>query len=405
MDSFHEIFGDLPDPRADNARHELVEVLFIVFLATLCGATSCSDMEEFGLSKEPLLRQILTLEHGIPSHDTFSRVFRMLDPKAFETAFQEFTAAFGAAAKMGRIKGVVAVDGKALRRAYEAGRSHMPKLMVSLWGAQTRMALANMLAPDNDEAGAALKLIELVALKGCVVTADALHCHREMAETIVGRGGDYVLAVKENQPGLLADAKAALAVLPKATVAATSRDNRHGRRESRSALVTSAPGMAAKHGFAGLKAVAKIVCRRGTDKPVERYFLLSRQCTAAELLGIVRAHWGIENGLHWALDVVLDEDLARNRKDHAPENLAVLRRMVLNVARAHPDTKTSLRLKINAPDGTKTFSSTSSVICDSPGLCRGGSRSLTFPAVHRRNSLCEPPSTREEFHRWTSTRA
>ena len=229
MDSFHEIFGDLPDPRADNARHELVEVLFIAFLATLCGATSCSDMEEFGLSKEPLLRQILALEHGIPSHDTFSRLFRMLDPKAFEAAFREFMTAFGVAAKLGRTKGVVAVDGKALRRAYEVGRSHMPKLMVSLWGAQTRMVLANMLAPDNDEAGAALKLIELVALKGCVVTADALHCHRKMAEAVTGRGGDYVLAVKDNQPRLLADAKAALAVLPKNAAPAGSRDSRHGR--------------------------------------------------------------------------------------------------------------------------------------------------------------------------------
>jgi predicted transposase YbfD/YdcC len=355
MDSFHEIFGDLPDPRADNARYELVEVLFIAFLATLCGATSCSDMEEFGLSKEPLLRQVLTLEHGIPSHDTFSRVFRMLDPKAFEAAFREFMAAFGVAAKLGGTKGVVAVDGKALRRAYEVGQSHMPKLMVSLWGAQTRMALANMLAPDNDEAGAALKLIELVALKGCVVTADALHCHRKMAEAVIGRSGDYVLAVKDNQPSLLADAKAALAALPQNAAPARSRDGRHGRQETRSALVTSVPGMAAKHDFPGLKAVARIVCRRGIDKPVERYFLLSRQCTAAELLRIVRAHWGIENGLHWALDVVLDEDLARNRKDHAPENLAVLRRMALNVARAHPDTKTSLRLKIKRAGWDESF--------------------------------------------------
>ena len=355
MDSFHEIFGDLPDPRADNARHELVEVLFIAFLATLCGATSCSDMEEFGLSKEALLRQVLTLEHGIPSHDTFSRVFRMLDPKAFEAAFREFMAAFGAAAKLGKTKGVVAVDGKSLRRAYEVGQSHMPKLMVTVWGTQTRMSLANMLAEGNDEAGAALKLMELVALKGCVVTADALHCHRKMAEAIVGRGGDYVLAVKDNQPSLLADAKAVLAVLPKTTEPARSEDGRHGRKESRQALVTSAPGMAEKHDFPGLKAVAKIVCRRGKDKPVERYFLLSRFYKADELLRIVRAHWGIENGLHWTLDVLMDEDLARNRKDHGPENLAVLRRMALNVARAHPDTKTSLRLKIKRAGWDENF--------------------------------------------------
>jgi predicted transposase YbfD/YdcC len=255
-------------------------------------------------------------------------------------------AAFGAAAKLGKTKGVVAIDGKSLRGAYEAGQSHMPRLMVAAWGAQTRMVLANVLAPNNDEAGAALQLIALLALKGCVVTADALHCHRKMAEAITGRGGDYVLAVKDNQPGLLRDAKVALAVLPQNVEPAKSADARHGRKETRAALVTSAPGMATKHAFAGLKAVAKIVCRRGKDKPVERYFLLSRQYTAAALLAIVRAHWGIENTLHWTLDVVMDEDLARNRKDYGPENLAVLRRMALNIARAHPDTKTSLRLKI-----------------------------------------------------------
>ncbi len=131
-------------------------------------------MEEFGLSKEALLRSILTLEHGIPSHDTFSRVFRLLDPKAFEAAFGRFTQAFGAAAKLGKTKGVVAVDGKSLRRAYEVGESHMPRMMVSLWGAQTRMTLASVLAADNDETQAALDALALVALKG-------LHRHRRRA--------------------------------------------------------------------------------------------------------------------------------------------------------------------------------------------------------------------------------
>ena len=347
MDRFHECFEDLPDPRADNARHDFLEVLFIAFLASLCGANGCTAMEEFGLAKEQLLRTILTLKHGIPSHDTFSAVFRLLDPKAFEAAFQKFTAAFASAAKLGKTKGVVAVDGKALRRAYEVGQSHMPKLMVTVWGAQSRIALANMLAENNDEAGAALTLIHLMALKGCVVTADALHCHREMARAVKEKGGDYVLAVKDNQPGLSADAKAAIAQAErKRTAAAQTKDARHGREESRKAIVVPVAIMAIKHDFPGLKAVAKILSCRGKEKPVERYFLLSRCYKPDELLRIVRTHWTIENGLHWPLDVVLDEDLARNRKDYGPENLAVLRRMVLNVARAHPDTKTSLRLKL-----------------------------------------------------------
>jgi len=355
LDRFHECFGDLVDPRADNARHELVEIVFIALLATLCGATCCSEMEEFGLAKETLLRTILTLEHGIPSHDTFSRVFRLLDAKAFEAAFGRFMQAFGAAAKLGKTKGVVAVDGKSLRRAYEVGQSHMPRMMVSLWGAQTRMTLASVLAPGNDETQAALEAIKLVALKGCVVTADALHCHADMAKAIIDKGGDYVLAVKANQPRLMADAKAALALLPPDTMPATTQDASHGRTENRAALVTSAKAMAKKHGFPGLAAVARITSRRGEDQPVERFFLLSRAYKAEELLAIRRQHWGIENTLHWTLDVVLDEDLARNRKDNAPANLAVLRRLALNIARAHPDKKTSMRLKLKRAGWDENF--------------------------------------------------
>jgi predicted transposase YbfD/YdcC len=271
----------------------------------------------------------------------------MLDPKAFAAAFQSFTHAFGAAAKLPLTQGVVAVDGKALRRAYETGQSHMPKVMVNLWAAQTRMSLATMLADNNNEADAAVKLIGLVALKGCVVTADALHCHREMARAIVAKGGDYVLAVKQNQPGLAADAQTLIAEAErKKAEIAQSEDADHGRTEHRIAIVAPAKHMAVKHDFPGLKAVARLTSRRGKDKKVIRYFLLSRPYKPGELLRIVRTHWTIENGLHWVLDVVLDEDLARTRKDYGAENLAVLRRMALNVARAHPDTKTSLNLKL-----------------------------------------------------------
>lgn len=347
MDTFYDCFSDLPDPRAANARHDLLELLFIAFVASLCGARSCTAMEEFGQAKEPLLRHILALKHGIPSHDTFSTVFRMLDPKAFERCFRQFTQAFGAAAKIGRTKGVVAVDGKALKRAYESGQSHMPKVMVSLWSAQARMTLATMLAKDNNEAAAAVQLIALVALKGCVVTADALHCHRAMAKAVTDKQGDYVLAVKNNQPGLLSDAKALLAEAEQNGAAVCqTQDNRHGRNESRIATMAPAKHMAVKHDFPGLKAVGKITSCRGGGKPAERYFLLSRPYKPHDLMRIARTHWSIENGLHWTLDVVLDEDLARNRKDYAPQNLAVLRRMALNVARAHPDTKTSLNLKL-----------------------------------------------------------
>lgn len=351
MERFAECFCDVPDPRAKNALHELTEILFISLLATLCGAKGCCDIALFAETKEALLRTVLVLKHGIPSHDTFSRVFRMLDPQAFEKAFRRFMLAFAEATE-----GVVALDGKALRRAYERGKSHMPPVMVTAWSAQTRMALANVLAPGNNEAAAALELINLLALKGCVVTADALHCHRAMASGIVERGGDYALAVKDNQPALLRDAKAIIASAEgKRTKSATTKDARHGREETRTAFVVLAPEMAKTHDFPGLKAVARIRSKRGKEKAVERYFLLTHCYTGSELLRIVREHWSIENGLHWPLDVVLDEDLARNRKDNAPANLAVLRRLALNVARAHPDTKVSLRGKFKRAGWDESF--------------------------------------------------
>ena len=356
MDRFAECFADLPDPRAENSLHDLTELLFIALLATLCGATSCSDMALFGRTKSYLLLPILKLKHGFPSHDTFSRVFRMLDPEAFERSFRTFMTSFAAAAKIERPHGVVALDGKALRRGYERGKSHMPPVMVTAWAAQTRMALANVLAPGNNEAAGALQVIELIQLKGCVVTADALHCHRAMAKAIVARGGDYVLAVKNNQPALRRDAKAAVSAgLRKGAASASTGETAHGRQEKRTAVVVAATGMAEKHNFPGLKAVARIVSKRGTDKVVERYFLMSRPYSRHEVLRIVRQHWTIENGLHWPLDVVLDEDLARNRKDNAPANLAVLKRLALNVVRAHPDTKTSLRGKLKRAGWDDSF--------------------------------------------------
>src|SRR6478752_2395391 len=347
MKRFAEIFSELPDPRAENALHDLRELLFIALLATLCGGTSCTDMALFARMKFYLLEPILELKHGLPSHDTFSRVFRMLDPAAFERCFRAFMKEFGAAAKIEPPRGVVAVDGKALRRGYERGKSHMPPVMVTAWAAQTRMALASALAPDNNEAAGAMQLIEILQLKGCVVTADALHCHRGMAKEIVERGGDYILAVKGNQPVLLAEAKAAIrAAERRHTRPITTVDADHGRKERRKALVAPVKDMAQQHDFPGLKAVARITSKRGSDKTVERYFVMSRAYSRTEVLRIVRTHWTIENGLHWPLDVTLDEDLARNRKDNGPANLAVLRRLALNVARADPDEKISLRGKL-----------------------------------------------------------
>jgi predicted transposase YbfD/YdcC len=335
-----ELFSGISDPRWRNTRHDLGEVLFIALAAVLCGAENCTDMAEFARTREAMLREVLKLEHGVPSHDTFSRVFRLLDPKGFASVFYRFAQGFGAQAKL---EGVVAFDGKSLKRCYEKGKCHMPPLMVSAWGAQTRMTLATRLAEGGNEVAAALELLSLFDLKGCTVTADALHCHRAMAEAVVAARGDYALAVKANQPALLRDAQKAIAAGKNAKHAQTEAVE-HGREEYRRVTVVDAPHLGRTHDFAGAKAVACIRSKRDGEH-AERFYLLSRRYDPPQVLRIVREHWGIENRLHWALDVVLGEDGDRTRKDNAPPNLAILRRLALNILRTNND-PTPLRRKI-----------------------------------------------------------
>ena len=353
MDRFEDAFGTLPDPRAPNARHELSEILVIALAAVLCGAESCADMADFGSSKEPLLRQFLRLEHGIPSHDTFSRVFRLLDPVAFEAAFRQFMGEFAK-----KLQGVVAIDGKALRGAFERGRRTTPLHLVNVWAAEARLAVAQRVAPNRNEVAAALEVLQLLSLEGCTVTADALHCHAGMASGILAREGQYVLALKENQSALFAEAQSLLEPMAENALVEGSARASHGRQEQRSAVVVPAAELADKHAFPGIAAVGRVELRRrlnGKDEPpMVRYFLLSRVLSPTELVAITRSHWTIENQLHWVLDVVFDEDRARSRKDNAPANLALLRKLALNMLRAHPD-KASIRRKIKKAGWNDAF--------------------------------------------------
>lgn len=333
MQRFAEIFAVLPDPRAANARHDLIEILFIALAATLCGAKSCTDMALFAQAKEPMLRQILKLDNGTPSHDTFSAVFRHLDPAAFTQVFARFAAAVGATL---RGPHTIAIDGKAMCHAVEKGKRHAPRVMVTAWASQARMTLAAQAATNGNETAAALQLLTFLDLREATVTADALHCHREMAAGITARGGDYALALKGNQMALLADAEA-LAAAAAAGPMAETKDCAHDRNETRRARVVAAPELAAKHGFAGLMAIGVVERVRECGKTCEtvtRYFALSKVMSPRSLLETVRSHWDIENGLHWTLDLVLDEDRRRTRKDRGPDNLAQLHRFAINVLRA-----------------------------------------------------------------------
>jgi predicted transposase YbfD/YdcC len=349
MRHFRKAFRSLPDPRAENARHDLLEVLFVALAAVLCGAVSCVDMEEFGRSKEGLLRLVLRLEHGIPSHDTFSRVFRLLNPRAFEAAFRRFMAAF-AKANGFNLTGVVAVDGKALCGAYERGGRATPLQLVNVFAVEARMALAQRKAPGRNETAGALEVLDLLCLDGCIVTADALHCHRAFASTVLERGGDYVLAIKANRGPLFKAVVQQFARSGKRRSAEQIEPSSHDRREVRRATIMRNTSLAAVHHFPGVVAIGRITSRRRqrghrADPPLARHYLLSKYMPPTQFLQVTRSHWGIENRLHWVLDVHFTEDGNRARKDNAPENLAILRKLALNIHRSHPY-RASLRRKI-----------------------------------------------------------
>jgi predicted transposase YbfD/YdcC len=358
MGKFRKIFRGLADPRAANSQHELLEILFIALLAVLCGAEGPADMERFGHSKEDLLRQILRLERGIPSHDTFGRVFQALDPQAFERAFRRFIVSFAKFNKLD-LTGVVAIDGKALRGAYERGKSATPMHMVNVWAVGARMALASRKAPGRNEAAGALEVLRMLCLKHSIVTADALHCHRGFATTVLERGGHYVLALKENQGKLFAAVAQRFARAGTRSVAERLEPSTHDRREWRRATVIHDTKLAATHDFPGIVALARITSRRRphgsrAEPAFVRYYILSKYMSAKRLLQVVRGHWNIENQLHWVLDVVFDEDASRTRKDNAPENLAILRRLALNIVRSHPASM-SMRQKIKTAGWDNSF--------------------------------------------------
>lgn len=340
MDEFAAHFGEVSDPRAGNARHDLLELIFVALAAVLCGAEDCTDMAAFARAKLGVLRQVVGLEHGPPSHDTFSRVFRLLDPEPFEAAFARFTAAFA-----GALEGVVAIDGKALRGAYERGRKATPLHLVNVWAAEKRLVIGQRLAPGRNEVAGVLEVLKLLRLDGCIVTADALHCRRDTAQAILDTGADYALALKENHPKLLAQARALVDGAARTDTAVVSSASAHDRTERRQAIVVPAEGV----DFPGIAAVGQVVTERrindSPEPPVVRWFLLSQPLSAARLIEVVRTHWTIENQLHWVLDVAFLEDAARSRKDNAPQNLALLRKLALNILRAHPD-KGSIKGKI-----------------------------------------------------------
>ena len=327
MDGFTSCFAGLEDPRTGNAgRHDLLEMLMIALCTVLSGGEDCTDMAEFARAKLEFLRGFLKLEHGAPSHDTFSRLFRLLDPEQFRTCFQRFMARFAEACQ-----GVVAIDGKVLRRSFDKASGKSALHMVSAWGCEQRLVLGQV-ATDakSNEITAVPKLLQMLSLEGSIVTVDALNCQREIAQQVVDQKGDQG-TLHDDVRSFLDDPETKL------SVSDSTVDGDHGRIETRTAMVsTDIAWLQADHDWPGLTAVGKVVrVREMADKTTTEtaYYLLSTAMDPERFGEVVRSHWGVENRLHWCLDVAMNEDRARNRMDNGPQNLAVLRHLALNLVR------------------------------------------------------------------------
>ena len=310
-------------------------------------------------AKEPFLRSFLTLANGLPRHDTFSWLFRNLDPEQCGDAFQRFMAQFSE-----QLQGVVAIDGKVLHRSFDRACGKSPLHMVSAWGSEQRLVLAQI-ATDakSNEITAVPKLLRMLALKGTIVTADALNCQRTIAEQIVARKGDCALALKGNQ-GTLYDDVALLLDDPelKASTSAPVVEADPGRIATRTAMVsTEIDWLQKQHQWPALKAIGKVVRVRETAEKTTTetaYYLLSQVLSPERFNQVVRQHWGVENSLHWRLDVVMNEDQVRTRMGHGPHNLAVLRHMAINAMLPcrKKDLKDPCAANSNVQDGTTTTS-------------------------------------------------
>ena len=357
--SISEHFATLSDPRRDHLKeHRLLDIVTIALCAVICGADDWVAVQTFGRVKAPWLRTFLALPGGIPSHDTFGRVFARLDPDEFRRCFLNWVrAGMGAPGEQG-----VAIDGKTLRRSHDRGAGKEALHLVSAWATASGLVLGQV-ATDakSNEITAIPVLLRLLALAGSTVTIDALGCQTAIAAQIVAQGADYVLALKDNHPALhervrlaFVDADAAVGTtLPLGDLPShVTTDKGHGRIEQRRCLAIGDPDYLAyvdpDHAWPNLRSVVRIESTRRVGEAVTtdaRHYLSSRPADARALNQAIRGHWGIENRLHWVLDVAFREDDCRVRVGHAPENLAIIRHFTLNLLRQERSQRSGLATK------------------------------------------------------------
>jgi len=356
-------FESLTDPRRKESTYPLINIVTMALCAVVCGADDFVAMAAWANQKKEWLSKFLDMSAGVPSHDRFNAIFRALKPEEFEQCLLQWTTALHKVSK-GQI---IAIDGKTLRRSYDKASSKSAIHMVSAWASKNHLSLGQVTtdaaAPErkaSNEITAIPKLLEIIEISGALVTIDALGCQTAIAEKIIHQGGHYCLAVKENQPTTYREIVAHFDQLVqddfrdeagnKAKVRRTSTDEKgHGRIEHRAYYLCPVPkSMTTADRWKGIKAIGmsiNLVERDGKEQHAVRYYLLSRYLSAAKFAAAVRGHWGIENSLHWQLDVTFGEDQSRVRKEHADQNQSLLRRTALSLLKNEQTAKVGVKNK------------------------------------------------------------
>jgi len=349
-------FAELDDPRSGPAiLHLLIDIVVIALCAVICGADEWVEVEQFGQAKYAWLKGFLELPHGIPSHDTFGRVFARLDAKQFAQSFLSWVRAVAQVTK-GQ---VIAIDGKTLRRSHDRYLGKEAIHMVSAWATANRLVLGQIKVEEkSNEITAIPQLLRLLDISGCLVTIDALGCQKEIAAQIVAQGGDYLLALKDNQSALYQRVQVLFAhaqtpdgqEMPSDETQVIGKD--HGRLEKRQCYTLSTRDwlfyLDPDGEWSHLQTVIKVVAVRqvnGACSEETRFYISSTPGDARRLQQAVRDHWGVENGLHWVLDIAFREDESRIRKGNGDQNFSLLRRLALNLLRHDHSIKAGVKAR------------------------------------------------------------
>lgn len=364
--SIQQHFGGLRDPRIDRCkRHQLLDILVITICAVICGADDWVEVEAFGNARLAWFKTFLALPHGIPSHDTFGRLFARLDPAQFQACFLRWIRALAELLPAE----VVTVDGKELRGSADRAAGKAAICLVSAWASAQHLVLGQVKVDEkSNEITAIPDLLDVLSLEGTIVTIDAAGCQTAIAQKVIEKGGDYVLALKDNQPNLAAD----VALLfqdahrggpdsPK-TDRAERIEKGHGRIETRICTTIADPALLAplrrSEEWVKLKSLIEINSQRqvhGATTTKVRYYLSSLDGSAKTALGVTRTHWSIENSMNWVLDVAFREDDSRVRRDFGPENFGILRRIALTLLKQETTMKVGVKAKRKTAGWDETY--------------------------------------------------